>query len=117
MSALAAVEVVALHNAREALALARTYHINNVACIEHGHVHTVADFVLSVFGGYLVQALYQWKLLLAQMPTFGLSKLLILGLAEAKLYSVIAIAGGGLHLSDHARSRLYNSHACGDATF
>src|SRR5436309_2288050 len=77
--ALAAVEVVALHHAREALALARADHVHEIARVEHGHVDALAYLMLVRLDAHLVEVLHQRQPLLSQVPSLGLRQVLVFG--------------------------------------
>src|ERR1017187_119678 len=109
VGAFAAAEVMALHQAGEAAALADADHVHLVLRLELVHQHLVAELEIVVAGPQLelAQELAAFRASLFEMTRGGFVDPLRLDeLHQAELHGVIPVRGGRLALHHRARTRL-----------
>src|SRR5688572_26102681 len=105
-------EVVALHHAGRAFALAYAGHVDDVARLEHvGNAHVLTDLQRGVVADReLTQHAERALLRLRDVPVHRLRHALLLLRAEAELHGRVTVTGAGLRLHHGARTRLHDRH-------
>src|SRR6185436_9260420 len=107
-----AAETVALDRAREAAALHRADDVDEIARLEHGAEHGVADLHgRRRLEAFLAQVALGGDAVLLECAEARLGAALVADVAEAELHGVVAVALAGSDLRHHARTDFDHGHS------